>query len=166
MVGNDNNNLIKYISSYIRFPLVVSLERLPPKVVKKRCKTLHQRQLSSIRRIQYGTVTLDWLTPTSPHSVSQAIISACTDTIDIYNITEEACFTDSGASEDMFPDYSTFPTYHRLHNSYATLGDTTSITIEGIITAVYILNGMTILIHNSLHIQNLSGPLYSLCKYR
>ena len=164
MVGNDNNNLIKYISSYIRFPLVVSLERLPPKVVKKRCKTLHQRQLSSIRRIQYGTVTLDWLTPTSPHSVSQAIISACTDTIDIYNITEEACFTDSGASEYMFPDYSTFCTYHLLHNSYATLGDTTNLPIEDIRTTLNTPNGKTILTCNTIHTPALWGPLYSLRK--
>ena len=47
----------------------------------------------------------------------------------------------------MFPDYSTFKTYHRLTNRYATLGDTTKLPIEGIGTEVHTLNGRTILTH-------------------
>ena len=49
MVGNDKINPIKPISSYIISPLVVSLEHLPPKVAKKRQKTLHRHQLASVR---------------------------------------------------------------------------------------------------------------------
>ena len=75
-----------------------------------------------------------------------------------------ACCTASGASEDMLPDYSTFKTYHRLSNRYATLGDTTRLPIEGIGTTFYTLNGRTILTHNALHITALRGPLYSLRK--
>ena len=66
----------------------------------------------------------------------------------------------------MFPDYSTIKTYHRLSNCYATLGDTTRLPIEGICTAVYTLNGLTILTHNVLHIPDLRGPLYPLFKHR
>ena len=65
----------------------------------------------------------------------------------------------------MFPDYSTFKTYHCISNWYATLGDTTRITIEGIGTAVYTLNGRTIINHNDLHIPALRGPIYSLWKH-
>ena len=70
------------------------------------------------------------------------------------------------ASEDMFPDYFTFKTYQRLSNIYATLVDTTRLPIEGIGTAIYTLNGRTILTRNALHIPSLRGPLYSLCKHR
>ena len=66
----------------------------------------------------------------------------------------------------MFLDYSTFKTCHRLPNRYSTLGDTTRLPIEGIGTAVYKLNGHTILARNALHIPALRGPLYSLRKHR
>ena len=49
MVGS-NNNPIKSISRYIRYYLVLSLNHIPPKVDKKRLKTLHWRQFASIRR--------------------------------------------------------------------------------------------------------------------
>ena len=65
----------------------------------------------------------------------------------------------------MLPDYSTFKTYQRLSNRYATLGDTTKLPIEVICTVVYKLNGLTILTCNALHIPALRGPLYSLCKH-
>ena len=84
----------------------------------------------------------------------------------MYNKKDKECCAYSGASEDMFPDYSTFKTYRRLTNRYATLGDTTKLTIEGIGTAVYTLNRRTILNRNALHIQELWGPLYSLRKHR
>ena len=73
---------------------------------------------------------------------------------------------DSGASEEMLPDYSTFKTYHRLNKRYDTLGDTKKLPIEGICTAVYTLNGRTILTRNALQIPALRGPLYSLRKHR
>ena len=66
----------------------------------------------------------------------------------------------------MFPYYSTFNTYPRLSYRYSTLGDTTRVPIEGIGTAVYTLNGHTILTHNTLHIPDLQVPLYSLRKHR
>ena len=65
----------------------------------------------------------------------------------------------------MFPDYSTFNTYHRLSNLYSTLGDTIRLPIEGIVTAVYKPNGCTILTLNALHIPALRGPLSSLRKH-
>ena len=78
----------------------------------------------------------------------------------MYNKKDTDCCADSGASEDMFPDYSTFKKYHSLTNCYATLGNTTKLPIEGIVTAVYTLNGRTILTHNALQITALKGPLY------
>ena len=66
----------------------------------------------------------------------------------------------------MFPDYSTFNKYHRLTNRYDTLGETNKLPIEGIGTAVYTLNGRTILTCNALHITALRVPLYSLRKHR
>ena len=66
----------------------------------------------------------------------------------------------------MFPDYSTFNTYHRLTTFYATLGYTIKLPIEVIGTAVYTLNGRTILTCNALHIPELQVPLYSLRKHR
>ena len=65
----------------------------------------------------------------------------------------------------MFPDYSTLKTYLCLSNLYATLDDTTKITIEGIGTAVYTLNRKNALTRNALHILALRGPLYSLRKH-
>ena len=65
----------------------------------------------------------------------------------------------------MLPDYSTFKKYGRLYNCYATIDDTTGITIEGIGTSVYILNGQNILTHNTIHIPALRGPLYSIRKH-
>ena len=97
--------------------------------------------------------------------MSQAITYANSHRIAIYNNKDTACYTDSGASEDMFPYYSTFKTYHRLSNRYVTLGDTTSLPIEGICTAVYTLNGRNILTHNALHIPALRGPVYSLRRH-
>ena len=83
----------------------------------------------------------------------------------MYNKKATACCADLGASEKMFPDYSTFKTCHRLTNHYATLVETTKLPIEGIGTVVYTLNGCTILTHNALHIPALQGPLYSLRKH-
>ena len=59
----------------------------------------------------------------------------------------------------MLPDYSTFKTYHRLSNLYATIGDTNKLPIEVIGTVVYTLNGFTILTRNALHAPALWGPL-------
>ena len=46
------------------------------------------------------------------------------------------------------------------------MGDTTDLTIEGTGTAVYTLNGRTVLTRNALHIPSLLGTLYSLRKHR
>ena len=66
----------------------------------------------------------------------------------------------------MFPDYSTFKTYHRLTNRYANLGDTTKLPIKVIGPSVYTLDDRIILTCNALHIPALLGPLYSLRKHR
>ena len=98
--------------------------------------------------------------------MSQAIIRARTDKIALYSNTDTAYCADSGSSEDMLPNYYTFNTYHCLSNHYATLGDTTRLSIEVIGTSVYTLNRRTILSRNALHIPSLRGPIYSLRKHR
>ena len=158
MVVNDKILPIKYIISYIRSPLLVA-NHPHPKVAKKRRKNIHRRQLASIIETQFDTASSFWFLSTALHSVSQSIIRARTDNIALLNRSEEACCAKSGASEEMFPDYSTFRTYHCLHNHYATLGDTTRLPIEGIGTAIYTLNGKTILTRNSLHIPALHDLL-------
>ena len=66
----------------------------------------------------------------------------------------------------MFPDYSAFKIYHRLTNRYAILVYTTNLLIGGTGTAVYTIDGCTILTCNPLHITALRVLLYSLCKHR
>ena len=56
-------------------------------------------------------------------------------------------------------------TYQRLSNLYATLGDTTKLPIEVIVTTVYTLNERTIVTCNALHIPALRGVLYSFRKH-
>ena len=65
----------------------------------------------------------------------------------------------------MFPDYSLFRLYHKLHNKYTTLSDTTRLKIEGVGTIVYCLNGKVLLTRNTLHTPALRGALYSLCEH-
>ena len=98
--------------------------------------------------------------------MSQDITRANINNIAIYNNKDTACCADSVASENMFPDYSTFKTYYRLSNIYATLGYTTRLPVEGIGTSAYTLNGRTILTRNALRIPALRGPIYSLRKHR
>ena len=80
-------------------------------------------------------------------------------------MSDTAYFADSGASKDMLPDYYNFKKHRRLYNRYATLGNTTNLPIEGTVTAVYTLNGQTILTRNTLHIPALHVPLYYLHKH-
>ena len=96
--------------------------------------------------------------------MSQTIIRAHTENISLYNMSDTAYFADSGASKDMLPDYYNFKKHRRLYNRYATLGNTTNLPIEGTVTAVYTLNGQTILACKALHITALHGPLYYLSK--
>ena len=121
-------------------------------------------RLVTINQAQPDTTSSTSFLSTAFYLVSGAITRANTNKIEIYNNKDTACCADSRASENMFLDYHTFKRYHRLYNRYATLGDTTRMPIEVIGTAVYALNGCTILTRNFLHIPALRGPLYSLWK--
>ena len=63
--------------------------------------------------------------------MSQAIIRDHTDKIALYNKSDIDWCADSGPSEDMFPDYSTFKTYRHLSNIYATLGNKPIFPLKG-----------------------------------
>ena len=152
-----DSKTLKPINTYIVVPQPWTLDSIPTKVIKKHCKIRGRTILATIKQAQPDKIASARFLSTSLHSVSQDINRANTKKIAIYNNKETACCADSGASEDMFPDYPTFKTYHRLSNRYYTLGYTTSLPVEGIGTAVYTLNGRTILTRNALHIPALWG---------
>ena len=153
------------INTYNVVPLNKTLDSTPTKAINKQRKTWRRIQLATINQAQSGTTASTIFLSTDIHSVSQAIICAHTNKIAIYKNSDTACCIESGAFEDVFPGYSTYKTYHRLSNRYDTLVDTTRLPIEGIGTAVYALNGWTILTRNALHIPSLRGPLWSLRKH-
>ena len=165
MVGNEYKPIHLIITRTVS-PLVVEIKNIPSKVLNNRHKKIHIRELETIKRAPSDISTSSQFLSIAIHSVSQAIILAQTYKIALYKNSDKAWCTDYGASEYMFPDYYTFKIYHRLHNFYATLGDTTNLPIEGIVTAIYTLNDKTILTCNALHIPSLCGPLYYLCKHR
>ena len=121
----DSNPIIKTINTYIVVPPKLTLVSPPPKVLKKQSKIRGRTRLATIQRAQSDSTASARFLSTELHSVSQAITRENSHRIAMYNKKDTDCCADSGASEDMFPDYSTFNTYHRLTNLYATLGDTT-----------------------------------------
>ena len=157
MVSSDKT--VKSINTYSVVPLNLTLVSTPTKVLNNQRKTRRRKQLATIKISQLYTTASARFLSTDLHSVSQFIIRAHTDKIALYNNFDTLCCADSGASKAIFPDYSTFKTYHCLSNRNATLGNTTKFPIEGIGTTVYTLNGRTILTRNALHMTALRGPL-------
>ena len=79
---------------------------------------------------------------------------------------EAVCCADSGATRHMFPDYTTFVSYHKCHNKTVKLGDSTELPILGYGTAKFSLNGHVIVVRDALHVPGLTDPLYSLRQHR
>mgnify|MGYP000856555199 FL=1 len=98
--------------------------------------------------------------------VAGAALSANPNLVATFVQDDVDCVGDTGATDDMFPDYSTFTSYQPVHGHYATLGDETKVPIMGIGTAVYRLNGKVIKTRDALHIPALRGPLFSLRRHR
>ena len=84
----------------------------------------------------------------------------------MYNLTEEECCADTGATDVMHNDYKAFVSYTKCDNRYATMGDNTRLKIKDTGTAVYSLNGKVVKTRNCLHIPALRGPLYFLRAHR
>ena len=124
-----DNKTLKPINKYFVVPQLLTLASTPTKVLKRQIKTRGRKRIATIKQEQSDTTASARFLSTSLHSVSQAITRSNTNRIAIYNNKYTACCADPGASEDMFPDYSTFKTYHHLSNRYATLGDTTRLYI-------------------------------------
>eukprot|EP00804_Cyclotella_cryptica_P026709 CCRYP_007942-RA/>CCRYP_007942-RA protein AED:0.35 eAED:0.34 QI:0/0/0/0.66/0.5/0.33/3/0/1904 len=80
--------------------------------------------------------------------------------------TTTQAIADSGATDNMFPDYSAFLNYHRQTNQFVTLGDNTKLPILGVGSAKVKLNGKVVLLRNCLHVPHLRNPLYSLRQHR
>jgi hypothetical protein len=74
------------------------------------------------------------------------------------------CFTvaDSGATDHMFPDKSSFISYKIVSGLQVCMGNNLYIPVLGRGTAIVALNGKHILVRNSLHVLGLAAPLYSL----
>ena len=161
-----SNNTINSINTYYVVTLSTTLDSTPTKVLNKKRKTRHMTHIATIKRAQSDTTVSDRSLSTSLHSLSQPIIRARTNNISLCNNSNTSWCADSGASKDLFHDYSTLKIYHCFSNSCATLGYTTGLSIEGICTVVYTLNGRTILTCNTIHIPALRGPLYYLREYR
>ena len=84
------------------------------------------------------------------------------------NTTYGECCVDSGSTEHMFLDYSSFLSYcpSTYPNDYALLGDESCSNIAGHGTAVFTMNGCYILVRNALHVPSLWAPLYSTQSHR
>jgi hypothetical protein len=51
--------------------------------------------------------------------------------IALHSEDEVECCTDSGDTKHMFPDYTTFISYRRVHNKVVTLGNGSALPILG-----------------------------------
>lgn len=66
--------------------------------------------------------------------------------ITIRHSDEDECCADSGVTNHMFKDYSTFVSYHKCHNKTAKLGNSTELPILGYGTAKFSLTGKIIVV--------------------
>ena len=126
----DSNSIIKPINTHTVVPPKLTLVSTPPKELKKQRKNRGRTRLTTIKRSQSDKTASSRFLSTALHSVSQAITRANSHRIAMYIKNDTACCADSGASEEMLPDYSTFKTCNCLTNRYATLGNTTKLPIE------------------------------------
>ena len=69
---------------------------------------------------------------------------------------------DSGATDHMFPDKSTFISYKLVSNLQVHMGNNSFLPVLGRGTAIISLNGQWVLVWNALHVPRLVVPLYSL----
>ena len=69
---------------------------------------------------------------------------------------------DTGATDHMFPERSSFISYHRSAKSRVRLGNNSFAPILGEGTAIVSLNGKTVMVRDALHVPGLHSPLYSL----
>eukprot|EP00804_Cyclotella_cryptica_P009045 CCRYP_003142-RA/>CCRYP_003142-RA protein AED:0.35 eAED:0.14 QI:0/0/0/1/1/1/2/0/1801 len=110
---------------------------------------------------------------TSSRFVSSALttvaarqLQSCAPTIAHPVSTATQAVADSGATDNMFPDYSAFISYRRQANRFVTLGDHTKLPILGEGSAKIKLNGKVIILRRCLHVPGLRNPLYSLRQHR
>lgn len=73
---------------------------------------------------------------------------------------------DSGATDHMWPDYSTFTSYRPLTSKHVTLADNNTAPVAGIGSIKILLDGHVVGVRNVLHVPSLRVPLYSLRAHR
>lgn len=66
----------------------------------------------------------------------------------------------------MLPDYYAFIYYRKCFHCFTILGDNTKLPILDEGTAVFSLNGKTIMVRDAIHVPDLRAPLYSPRKYK
>jgi hypothetical protein len=69
---------------------------------------------------------------------------------------------DTGATDQMIPDKSSFISYHLVSGLDVCMGNNSYIPVLGQGTAIFGLNGKRVLTRNVLHVPGLAVPLYSL----
>ena len=116
----DINPIVNTVNTYIVVTPKLTLVSPPTKVLKKQRKIRGRTRLATIQRAQSDTTASARFLSTALHSVSQDINRANSNRIAMYKKKDTDCCVDSGASEDMFPDYSTFKKYYRLTTAMPT----------------------------------------------
>ena len=105
-----------------------------------------------------------------PTSISSILATAATKDLaslvhccNSRNTTYGECCVDSGSTEHMFPDYSSFLSYcsSMYPNDYALLGDESCSNITGRGTTIFMMNRSYVLFRNTLHVPSIRTPLYS-----
>ena len=121
----DSNHVLKTFNTYLVEPHKLTLVRPPTQELKNHRKIRCRTRIATIQRAQSDTTASAGFLSTSLHSMSQAITRSNIHRIAMYNKKDTDCCVDSRESEDMFPDYSTFKTYHGLTNHFRRHNDST-----------------------------------------
>ena len=106
----NSNPMVNTVITYIFEPHKLTLVSPPTKVLKKQRKIRGRTRLETIQRAQSDTTASARFLSTAIYSVSKAITRTNSHRIAMYKKKDTDFFADSGASEDIFPDYSTFKT--------------------------------------------------------
>jgi hypothetical protein len=153
--AKPNSNTIAYSRSRVRVPHNPRSSKIARKWKRRleRRSVQHSARLASTSSINEVSSILK----TTVHAKDNSIFTIISD-------EDEAC-ADSRATDFMLPDKAAFRSYHTCQGKFVTLGDHNKCRIEGQGTAIFSLNGKTILVRNALHVPGLRSPLYSLRRH-
>jgi hypothetical protein len=104
--------------------------------------------------IKLPSIVLRLLRNPSKHSIPANIAPAASQ--------DSLVVADTGATDHMDLNESSFVSYRVVHNLRVRMGNRTYARVAGRGTAIFSLNGKCVLVRNVLHVPSLSKPLYSL----